>query len=237
MSTPQPIFIHGSGGAPMVWGRQAGRMEGSVVLTLPGHGKNADPPRGSASAMADAVEEAVRAVAAPRVLVGHSIGGAVALELAIRPELSIEGLILINSGARLPVPDEVMRRVRDDFPAEVKRLVHATWHAPDAATVKRGIRMVSEAGSEALALAYEACSAFDARGWLAEITVPALVISGAEDVLTPPALSQELAEGLPNAEHVSIAAAAHMAMAESDDEVNLLIAGFLARREIDLAGE
>lgn len=237
MSAPRPVFIHGSGGAPMVWGRQAGRIEESVVLTLPGHGANTDAPRGSAAAMADALQEAVLAVPAPRVLVGHSIGGAVALELAIRPEVEVAGLILINSGARIPVPDQVMRRVRADFPAEAERLVRALWHEPDAATVSRGMRMVNDAGPEALALAYEACAAFDAREWLGQVDVPALVISGAEDVLTPPSLSAELAAGLPDAQHVSLPGAAHMAMVERDDRVNLLIAGFMARREIALTDE
>lgn len=235
MTAPRPIFIHGSGGAPMVWGRQAGRIEDAVVLTLPGHGKNSDPPRGSASAMADALEEAVRAVERPRVIIGHSIGGAVALELAVRPETPVDGLIIINSGARIPVPAEVMERVRDDFPAEAERLVRAIWHDADDATVTRGIGMVNDAGPETLALAYEACAAFDARDWLAEVTVPTLVISGAEDVLTPPHLSAELAAGLPDARHVSLPDAAHMVMAERDDAVNLLIAGFLARREIALS--
>ena len=221
----------------MVWGRQAGRLEGSVVLTIPGHGENEDPPRGSAAAIADAVEPAVRATTGPRVVIGHSLGAAVALELATRPENAIVGLVAINTGARLPVPAEVRALARDDFPAAAQRLVDRLWHRPDEATIARGLKMVGDAGSEALALAYEACDAFDAREWLDRVDVPALVISGAEDVLTPPALGEELAAGLPDAQHVTVAEAAHMAMAERDDEVNLLIAGFLARREIALTAE
>lgn len=218
----------------MVWGRQAGRIEGSVVATLPGHGKDTRTPLASAAAMADALVEDLGTLPGPAVLIGHSLGVAVALEIAAGTDFPVEGLVLIAGGARLAVPEEVRERVRDDFAGEAQRLAKALWFSADETTIERSLRTIHDAGPDALARDYEACAAFDARGWLDRIEVPALVISGAEDFLTPPSLSEELADGLPDAQHVTVPGGAHMVMAERDDEVNLLVAGFLARREIAL---
>jgi pimeloyl-ACP methyl ester carboxylesterase len=205
-----------------------------VAVDLPGH------PHGAAldriEALAGALAPAVESLDGPRALVGHSLGGAVALELArTRPEL-VDGLVLIASGARLPVPEAVLDSVHSDPAAERRRLMEAFVADPDLPISGEVGAALAECDDAVLAADYAACAAADLRGRLAAVRAPALVIAGGDDRLTPPWLSEELARELPMAQLVLVPGARHMAMADADGTVNLLAAAFLARLELTLAG-
>ena len=86
MNAPRPIFLHGSGGSRSTWTGQERRFEGSLSLSLPGHpdGEGMD----STAAYADWVAGEVERIPPPRVLVGHSLGGLLAVHaLNRRPDL------------------------------------------------------------------------------------------------------------------------------------------------------
>jgi len=230
---PRPILVHGSGGDHRVWALQTSRLGGSVAIDLPGH-PDGDPLT-RLDDLAEALATAAATIDGPRALVGHSLGGAVALELArTRPEL-VDGLVVLASGARLPVPDAVMERAAADPPAERERLM-AGFVADPAAAGARGVRAALEACRPAtLAADYAACRTVDLRESLTAIGVPVLVIAGADDPLVPPWLSEELARALPMARMVVIAGARHVPMADAAGTVNLLLAAYLARLELTLA--
>lgn len=205
-----------------------------MAVDLPGH------PHGAAldriEALAGALAPAVESLDGPRALVGHSLGGAVALELArTRPAL-VDGLVLIASGARLPVPEAVLDSVHSDPAAERRRLMEACVADPDLPISGEVGAALAECDDAVLAADYAACAAADLRGRLAAVRAPALVIAGGDDRLTPPWLSEELARELPMAQLILVPGARHMPMADADGTVNLLAAAFLARLELTLAG-
>ncbi|MGI9539191.1 MAG: alpha/beta fold hydrolase [Miltoncostaeaceae bacterium] len=233
MSAPSVLFLHGSGGRPDVWAMQLARFEGSSALWL------TDPADGpfptTVGAAAERVHPVLAAVPPPRVLVGHSLGGAVALDVALSAPELVDGLVLITSGARLPVPDEAIERARNDIDAEARRLVTEAYTDTDSPLVERSRQAIVEGGSEALTAAYLACRAHDMRGRLGGVSAPALLVAGGRDPRTPPWLSAELARELPNAHLVMIAAGSHMVITENAGQLNLLLAGFLARLELTLS--
>jgi pimeloyl-ACP methyl ester carboxylesterase len=226
---PTPIFIHGSGGDHRVWVRQTECFAGGALVDLPGHPHGTAVPDAAelAGALAGALDHAER----PGVLVGHSLGGALALEVArMRPDL-VEGLVIISSGARLPVPEWAMESLEADFDAECRRLLDGFFSAPvDAGPAVA--EALAECGPETLAADYRACRSVDLRGELGHLETPTLVIVGADDPLTPPWLSEELARELPDADMVVIEGVRHMAMLEAPATVDLLIGAFLARAEL-----
>jgi pimeloyl-ACP methyl ester carboxylesterase len=178
----------------------------------------------------------VEAVPAPRAVVGHSLGGAVALELARRrPEL-VDGLVLVATGARLPVPEWVMESLRADFAAECERVIAGSFVAGPSRAADRAREAMHAAGPATLEADYAACAGWDARGALGEVRAPALVIAGGEDRLTPPWLQEELTRELPLAQMALVPGAGHAVMAEAAGAVNLLIAAYLARLELTLDG-
>ena len=234
MSAPRPILIHGSGGGHRVWETLGARLAGSVALELPGH------PDGEAlrdiGDIGRAMAEALDHVPPPRVLVGHSLGGAAALEVArTRPEL-VDGLVVVSSGARLPVPEHAMARIREDFGAERDRLLAGFATDPDGAGARAARDAIDACGPGVLEADYAACRTVDLRGRLGGVRVPVLVVAGGDDPLTPPWLSEELARELPQAHMVVIPGARHMPMADAPATLAGLVAAYLARLELTLLG-
>jgi len=229
------VFIHGAGRTPASWGPQLARFEGALAVALPGHPDGA-PLHGTA-AMADWVIAEMEGVPGPLVMVGHSLGGAVALQVALaRPDL-LAGLVLVSTGARLPVPDDAIERIDLDFEAECARMVEQSWlhHEPDL--IRRGTNSVIAMGPESLRADYVSAREHDLRGRLGDLGAPALVVSGEEDPLVPTWLSEELADELPDSSLAVIAGTAHVPQLERPDTIDLLIAAFLARLEQALAGD
>jgi len=203
-----------------------------VFLDLPGHPAGGAPA--SVPEIAAGLAPAVAGLEGDVVLVGHSLGGAVALELArTRPGLA-QGLVLVATGARMPVPEEVLAQVRSDFAAARDRLVSRSFAHPPGSAADRLRRTVDACGEDVLAADYAACAGFDLRGALGDVDVPALVIAAGADTLTPPWLSEELARELPLALMAMVPGAGHQVIVEGARAVDLLLAAFLARLELSL---
>lgn len=223
---PRPIFIHGSGGDHRVWDHQTACFDGALAVDLPGH------PDGTAlrdaAAIAAIVAAALEDVPGPRALVGHSLGGAVALEIArVRPDL-VDGLVIVASGARLPVPDRIVAGLHAGFERECTRLLEGFFAQPDGVAVAVG-EALAAVGPDTLDADYAACRSVDLRGRLDGVHAPTLVLAGRDDPLTPPWLSEELTRELPDARLVVIEGARHMPMVDAPEAVNMLLAAHLAR--------
>ena len=200
------------------------------MLALPGH------PAGTAlhgvAAYAEWTAEAIGEIPGPRVLVGHSMGGAIALQTAVdHPDL-VAGLVILASGPQLFVPDAAFDLARSDFRAECERVLRKGWWDPDDETIAAEAALIAEVGPETLLADYTACRGFDISDRLAEVKVPALIVAGERDGLTPPSLAEKLVRGIPQALLVMIPDSGHWAMKEHPATVDLLVAGFLARLEL-----
>ena len=107
-SKPCIVFIHGAGCDHISWVHQARWFahHGWSVLApdLPGHGRSAGTAPTSIAAMADWTESLMDAAGIAKAAVaGHSMGGAIALELAGRPNSRVTHLGLIGTAAEIPV--------------------------------------------------------------------------------------------------------------------------------------
>lgn len=202
-------------------------------MALPGHPDGS--PLTGAPEMAEWVIAEIEDIPGPLVMVGHSLGGAVALEIALaRPDLAA-GLVLVSTGARLPVPDDVLENLESDFPGECARMVESSWFHHDDDLIRRGTASVVSMGLASLRADYLSARGHDLRGFLSGIEVPALVVAGEADPLVPPWLSEELARELPMASLVLVPEAAHVPQLERPDVIDLLVAAYLARLELSLA--
>ena len=232
-SGPALVLIHGAGGSAELWQPQLAALSDVarvVAPDLPGHGPLRDRGAPSITAYAEWLDAFLAALdAGPVVLVGHSMGGAVAQAEAIaRPE-RLAGLVLIATGARLRVLTRLVDLLRGN-PNEGRRLIQDLSFAPGAP--REHVEMVDRVLREGAPLVtlgdYLACDRFDVRERLATIRAPTLVVTGAEDRLTPPKGGRFLAETIPGARAVEIPAAGHFPQLEQPGAVNAAIHEFLA---------
>ena len=229
---PTLLLIHGAGGRHIDWPNKVRFLPETTVYTLdlPGHAGSDKPGRTTIEAYAADVAAFIEALGLRRmVLVGHSMGGAIAQTLALWDTPQVIGLVLVGTSARLRVGPLILDNILPNYRQAVDLISKFGW-SNQARPVQVGLakRLLAETGPEVLHGDFMACHHFDVRDRLAKINLPTLVISGAEDQMTPAKFGRALAEGLPQAKFVIIDGAGHFLMQEAPDQVALEISRFLA---------
>ncbi len=239
-SEPTILAIHGSGGTHRVWSAQSklGAEYPFVALDLSGHGESddvaAEPGYETLSAYVDDVVAVADAVDAD-VLLGNSLGGAVVLTALAERELTVDGAVLAGAGPRLPVLDDLLRWVEEDF-ERVVEFFHEPdhlFHDADEDTLAVSQSALRSTGRAILERDFRTAHAFDVRGDLADVDVPTLALVGEYDRLTPPHFHEELCEELPDCELTVLDDAAHLAMLERPGAFNDAVSDFLDARVSD----
>lgn len=223
----QLLYLHGSGYTEDSFQAQAGAFPGSDALSLPGH------PAGEAlGSVEECTQWLVRYLewkrAGPAVIAGNSLGGAIALRCALDSPDLVAGLVLIGTGARLRVSHEIFRMLDDDWPACIDTLVD--WALASQAPVELRQRVAQWhriVGRESTRRDYSACDGFDVMDMLGELRLPALILVGVQDEMTPPKYSTFLHERLAGSTLEVVDDAGHVVMAEKPEQVNAAIAKFL----------
>ena len=212
---PALVLLHGIGADRREWILSApvfARRRRVLALDLPGHGLS-DPPGGAAIRLrlfADAVVGAIEAAGEERVdLLGHSLGGAVALDVVRRHPRLVRRLVLVSS-AGLP-PAEALSPLAASLPflpsgfADSRRLLHASVRTPLydnalvalAASVYKRRRARAELTRllAAIAAGEDCVTARD----LGRIAQPTLLLWGDSDRIFPPATGRRMAAAMPHA--------------------------------------
>ena len=180
---------------------------------LPGHGRSDRIGRLTIDDYAENIQAFCQALELTRpVLVGHSMGGAIALSLALRHPGLLCKLVLINSAARFNIPAPILAELGTDPAQAVERINHLAF-SPQAPLplIEASRQMMLSLPPDVLRADYEACGSFDLVTHLPEIRVPALIIGAETDLLTPPDDARLLADHLPNARLIILPQAGHMA--------------------------
>ena len=224
----QLIFIHGSGGCKESWKFQTEYFQGSEAINLPGH------PDGELCPTIEAYAEWVHGYVQEKgysdvVMVGHSLGGGIALQYALDYPSDIKGIVLMGSGARLRVHpmflEGLEKAIQDPEGAEMPLDQTYDLINPELAEVLK--KRSAENGLVSTLNDLKACDRFDVMERLGEIKVPILAVAGDQDVMTPPKYSQFLADKVPGTKAVIIPGGTHMAYAEKPDEANQAIEEFI----------
>ncbi|MBI5932460.1 MAG: alpha/beta hydrolase [Chloroflexi bacterium] len=224
-SRPPLVFIHGAGGTHLHWPHQVRRLSNQRVLALdlPGHGKSAGFGSQSISDYANQIVgflDAARLNAA--VFIGHSMGSAIALTLALNFPKRVLGLGLVGSGARLRVNPQILESTASDllFPHAIKLINEAEFSANVSPRLKElAAQRMNEIRPSVLHGDFLACNEFDVMSRLAEISKPTLILCGADDILTPVKYSEFLHSHIANSRLVIVPDAGHMAMLEAPQTV------------------
>lgn len=228
---PPVFFVHGAGGTHQHWLYQVRNLPHSPTYApdLPGHGRSEGQGRDSISAYGDWLVAFLDASGEDQaVLVGHSMGGAIAMDVALRHAERVAGLGLVATGARLRVAPAILEGIRQDPEAAV-RLICDFAFGPETPpeTVRLGRRQMGAIPPEVLHGDFAACDVFSVMNRLGEVSAPAFVLCGTQDHLTPLKYSTYLREAIPGAVLHLVEGAGHMVMVERPEAVVEVLSSFL----------
>ncbi len=230
---PALILIHGAGGNQTNWPHELRRFPGltTYVLDLPGHGRSPSPSYDSIEAYADAVEAFIVALDLQQViLVGHSMGGAIAQTIGLRQNNRVVGLILIGTSARLRVGQVILDNVLNNSQVAIEFIVKYAWSdGVDKAITDMSRRVLEKTSPQLLYNDYVACNNFNLIGKLDAIQNPTLMIAGSEDKMTPPRNGRYLANEIPNAHYICLEGAGHYIMLEQPAQTAKIMSEFLTQ--------
>lgn len=242
---PPILFVHGFPLDRWMWHPQVAALDGyrRIAPDLPGLGES--PAAEGPATMASYASELGRCLdqlgVESVVLCGLSMGGYVAFECLRQWPGRIAGLALMDT--RADADTEEGRQGRDRLIGDVQargaaaaadammpRLVGATTAASRPAWLSELRQRIERTQTEGVVAALEAMKGRpDSRPLLGTVSVPTLVLVGAEDVITPPSLAEEMARGIPGATLVVVQGSGHLPTLEQPEAVTEALRSLLRR--------
>lgn len=230
------VCLHGAGSNGNVFAKLLDRLaerHSPLAFDMPAHGRSAGlDSLGSVERMAAFTFALCDKLGLrPPVLLGHSLGGAVALRCALERPERVRGLVLVSTGAYLgpnTAGIERLKRVTNGkAPREFAREAYSPQTPPEV--LRQGFMEDLKTDPRARYGDLLAAAAWDVRPRLAEIAVPTLVVSGSDE--QPPGVEQarELSSGIRAAQAQRIDGAAHMLPLEQPDALADATLAFLGR--------
>ena len=243
---PDLVLLHGwalHGGMWGPWVDELAQRARVHLVDLPGHGRSAWPA--GATTLRDLARAVSPQVPQGAAVLGWSLGGMVALELARSRPGDLAALVLIATTpcflAREDWPAGMNPGVLDGFAAglagDYRRtlsnfLALQTWGDENASQALRSLRANLDAHGEpdpqALVAGLGILRTADLRDELAAMALPTLVIAGEHDRITPVAAGRELASRLPSARFVEVPKAGHAPFLSHAETVRREVESFLS---------
>lgn len=225
------ILIHGAGGSHLIWPAALRRLPNADVyaLDLPGHGRSAGEGADQIEAYANTVMAFIYMLTLENVvLIGHSMGGAIAQTIALHQLHQVVALILIGTSAKLRVSPTILDQIMPNFDQAITTINQFAWAATTPSPmVARGRDLLAQTAPTVMHNDFTACNQFDIRDQVSRINTPTLVIAGSDDKLTSSKNGRFLADNIPQAEFKLLNGAGHMMMIEKPGETAEAIEAFL----------
>ena len=230
---PPVILIHGAGGNHLSWPPQIRRLANETIyaLDLPGHGKSEGLGRHSIDAYADNViafmkELKIRAA----VIVGISMGSAIALTIALKYPKKVLGVGLLGAGAKLRVAPSILETAGNPntFESAVDMINENCFSSnTEQSLLQLSKQQMMEIRPPVLLGDFLACNEFDVTSQLEQIKTPTVIVCGAEDKMMLLKYSKFLQYGIVNSQLHIVDNAGHMVMVEQPDMVANLLKQFI----------
>jgi len=233
-----PVLVLGPalGATWHMWDRQLpvlGAEWRVLRYELPGHGGAPADPASSVDDLARRLlavldDEGIDAFG----YAGCGLGAAVGARLALLRPDRVAALALVSAAARYGTADIWRQRgvvVRANGLDRTARSTPERWFtgaflATQVAITDWAVQMVRTTDTACYVAACEAMAAFDIRDALGSITVPTLVVAGADDTETPPADARLLVAGIPDARLAVVPGTGHLAPVEEPAAIGDLLA-------------
>jgi 3-oxoadipate enol-lactonase len=234
------VFLHGVGSDKSVWHPQLdhfGKMRRTIAFDYPGYGESDPAPAGtSRDDYAAAILSAMSALEVGEAhICGLSLGGVVAIAIHHVAPRRCASLILADTFAVHPAGHAIYERSlagSANLAVMAEARVDVLLGQPaDPAVRREVVETMSRIDPAAYRIGAEAVWLADQRARAGAINVPTLVVVGDQDLVTPPDLSNELVDIIPDARMQVIRGAGHLGNLEKPAEFNAIVENFLASVE------
>lgn len=230
------VLLHGAGGVIEQWPFQIRRLPGYRVLApdLPEHGRSQGVAHSSIRDYASDCHKWLEAVGVTKaVVIGHSLGGAIAMNLALDFPNLISALVMVSSAAQLPVSPQLMDLLA--VPIKVQRGVNkiVSWSLTQESDAGRRAMLFDQLIANragVLEKDYQACDSLNLAGRLHEIRVPSMFVIGSDDHMLSPRIAEETTKAIPNAKIAVIPGGGHMLQLERPQQLREIVEEFLQNR-------
>lgn len=240
MNTPI-LLLHGIGGRAALWAATVAAFAPRrvIAMDMPGY-DGTGAALDSFPALADAAVALLDAEGiASADVVGHSLGGMIALEIALRHPARVRRLVIVASspafGSRDPAFREGFLAARQKplnegqgMAGVAAALVPAMLGpnaSPDAAPA--AIAAMGSVDERAYRATLAVLTSFDRRADLPQVTQPTLLIAGEADATAPPRGMSRMGEAMPDARLVVIPGAGHLLPLEAPEAFHAALIAFL----------
>ncbi len=218
-------LIHGAGSNRLVWSRQMRVLKNATRAELPW--LKGVPEERLIDAWAD---WGLDQLTQPVVLMGHSLGGAIAQTMALKAPHLIEGLVLVGTGPHLPVNPNLIESLASEPQEALRRITRWSFaKTADPTLIVKSLAQAQSFDGHQAWRQFVACTYFDGRDQLSAVTCPKAIIAGAEDRMTPEPLTKSFLEIWPDAPYFTIAGAGHSMMLEQPETFNDILLDLMER--------
>ncbi len=218
---PALVCVHGSADNHHVYDRLLDAMPDRerYAINLPGRAGTEGPALENVAEMEAFLSRFIEAeVQGDYLLVGHSLGGGVAIEHALAsPSERLKGIVLLATGARLRVHPMILQLFEQVMVsgASIPPLPPGLYEQDTdplliaAASKCRELTPIKTGGCD-----WRACDSFNRMEDVKNIQVPVLIVAGSNDALTPPKYARYLASQIPRNQLYILEGAGHMLVTE-----------------------
>ncbi|WP_425045724.1 alpha/beta fold hydrolase [Primorskyibacter sp. S87] len=230
------VLLHGVGLRAEAWNRQVDALlaEGHRIIApdMPGHGGSPTVPiprslQGYTDPVAAGLDE-------PAIVVGHSMGAMIALDLAARYPDLVRGVVAMNAvfrrnpGARKAVEARVaaLDGVHRADPTETLERWFGGAASPERSACELWLRSCDPSGYKAAYTVFAQEDGASSEALMA-LSVPALFLTGSEEPNSTPEMSRDMAALVPGGRSEVIRGAAHMMPMTHPRQVNRSLLGFV----------
>lgn len=210
-----------------------------IALDFPGHGKSEPAKKYTPEFLSEIVYELIAKIISKNqkiILVGHSLGGVVALQHVLDHKDNVKGLILVDTTARLNQP--TLRTLSSlfaltdysTFIPNRRMVAHVTTHPLSDVKIKDFIKdQIAKVPSFVIAQVWKDMINFDVAHKLHEIKVPTLIIVGDLDVITGIKDAVFLHLSIKNSKLRIVPRSGHMTILEQPEKFNSYMLEFLQK--------
>ena len=233
-SRPTLLFVHGAGQSLATWRFQEDVFFNHpnfnfIFLDLPGHGSSEGNGLNTVGEYKDFVLEFIEAIEIGEViLVGHSMGGGIAMLMAIENPEHVIACVLVATSAKLSVAQQTLELVRDNYQefCNISPTRALAEESPEELRqeYKKGLLDIDPG------VCYQdliACDEFDIMDEVEKINIPTLIVSADRDNMTPSKRGEYLHQKIYGSEFYQITGSGHFLMQEKAQEFNTILINFL----------